>query len=238
MKTFKSSAVLLVTLLFTSTVAIAQSVQSNAADSGSSLPAGGGGASPAVAEDYATNLYFMAGPTWLRVARNLQFGSAYLYGGTVGFGWRLYEDDHEKDKLQIDAGVVAGSAKNSGAGYSNSIDYVASLTTLTFNYCKPLSLVRQGMWELRFSPTFGVACLHTNVSESYIRDNTPVLTKGADGSVTIAGGIGMGITCHVSKRMLIDVGWRFVQVRATNHTWGYLAPLNTNSVTLSSGWKF
>jgi len=169
-------------------------------------------------KDHGANLFFTIGPTWLNAKSD--YGNTNLYGATGAFGWRI----NKNNKIEIDIGVLGGTESEPYF----SIDYVTSMELFTYSYCIPLDT--KGSWEIRLSPSAGLAYIYTKFDSAYM--------WATDAAITFAAGGGAGVTFHTSNRFQLDLGYRYMRVGRTSYNWGELGALDTNSVTFSAGWKF
>jgi opacity protein-like surface antigen len=58
-----------------------------------------------------------------------------------------------------------------------------------------------------------------------------------DSDIAIAAGIGVGLPIHVSRRMFLDIGYRYLRIEKTEYNWGSLDAINTHSLAFLVGWK-
>jgi opacity protein-like surface antigen len=192
----------------------------------------------AVPKARGANLFLSVGPTYMN-AKSAEADSGTddvdLYGALVGFGWRI----DQWNKIQVEVGVLAGSESYtyySGGYYggvsSLNLDYVVVPELFTYSVCIPLAPSRR--CELRISPSIGGAYIFTD----YKYDSPSYWMTATDSDIALAAGIGVGLTIHVSQRMFLDIGYRYLRVGKTEYNWGSLDAINTHSLAFLVGWKF
>lgn len=210
--------------------------------------------------------FFIFGPTWMKVKGqyscmnldDVQIAGNWS-GATAALGWRM----GKYHKIQIDSSLITGKqaashysysytfSYSTGGGppfngstsykYNTNIDFKNYLNICTYSFCLPLG--KNGVWELRLSPSIGAAFHVTNyfwTSELYpwtgARETRT--DRSRDNDITYAAGGGIGMTIHISRQFLFDLGYRYMHMGKTSYDWGTITALNTNSLTLSAGWKF
>ena len=207
------------------------------------------------------NMFFMLEPTY--VDSHNSEGKVHLYGLTLAFGWRT----GIHGKFQIDSSLLFGSHDESRVytgvhydprygyyttidRYHGHVDYVVGLDAFTYSFIIPFD--KKGVFEMRLSPSVGVAYIYTNYKGSETvgsftpppgMGNTTIggytsNTAATDGQFALAGGGGVGFTLHTSKRFMLDLGCRYMSIGTTTYNWGKIPRQDTFAYTLMTGWKF
>ena len=165
--------------------------------------------------------------------QNLNF-----FGASASFGWRI--DAH--NIIQVDVAAL-GAYKD--RWYEEGYEETTALVTHLFTYSVCIPISPDWRWELRLSPSAGYA--YTNVSERWnyssgsVRHGSGYSGRDrweSDGDFSLACGAGAGVTFHVSGRVQLDAGYRYL--RATGpKIWGVRYDgMNLHAFTLSCGVKF
>lgn len=177
------------------------------------------------------NLYFDVGLQYLQTHlkySDYNYKENYnFYGANFVFGWRI--DPHNKIQAELSA---LGAYKDYGDGDEEA--WGMSNLLFTYGFCVPLGTSQQ--WELRLSPSIGFNSIYVRY-----RYNARDGWKNTN-DVTFSYGAGIGVTCHLSKRMYLDAGYRYLRASGPNLNFGYrditFDDMDTHAFTFSVGWKF
>ena len=181
-----------------------------------------------VPKAHGPNMFFTLGPTFMHTSN--EAGSVDLYGLTLAFGFRLSINT----KIQIDSSLLGGSHDEYiGYYYHGHVDYVVGLDAFSPSFIIPFD--EKGIFEIRLSPSIGLAYIYTNY-RGYLA--TGYYTTATDGKFAVAAGSSFGLTFHTSKRFMLDLGFRYMRIDETQFNWGIIPATNTYAYTFSAGWKF
>ncbi len=175
-----------------------------------------------------SNLFLDVGFQYLKTDLKTSFGDTRnynFYGINLAFGWRI----NANNKIQIDIAGL-GSYKDYGNGNEETLAAVPEL--FTYSYCIPLG--SNGRWELRLSPSIGFSYI-------FARDDySGYYGSGwqTDSDISFAYGAGVGVTCHVSKRVYLDLSYRYLRVTGPSLFDRNYEDMDTSAFTLACGWKF
>ena len=168
------------------------------------------------------NLFLHTGFQYMRAGNSYRRN---FFGVNVAFGLRL-NDWH---KIQVEISGL-GSASDYGGG--NTLTWGMGTQLFTYSLCIPFGESRRV--ELRLSPSLGT-------SFSYVREEWDLYYSSGwrtDGCYGLAAGAGAGLTIHVSKRIFLDAGYRYLRISGPK-LWGVTYDdMDTHSLNLSCGWKF
>jgi opacity protein-like surface antigen len=140
-----------------------------------------------------------------------------VYGLTDTLAYRI----DRQIKLQLESGFYY-DRMNIGGITAREIDIPLLFGV---NFCLPLG--KNDMLELHLTPTVGALFILTRID-----------FLGRDSDVAFACGVGLGLTFHPGKRVLIDVSYRYLRVRKTE-LYGVEIPWgNAHAFTTSVGFKF
>ena len=197
---------------------------------------------------------FVDSPT-TPIMLNIRGDAMSMYGASVTFGWRI--DRH--NKIQMEASVVGGRQEvwlpfspspygQPPYGQPIKTDYTMGMDLFTYDFCVPFG--RKGICEFHLAPSVGAAYIYSNsIKQSCYTSVSPVRVQSSGvKNFTYAAGVGAGLTFHVTKRVQLDLCYRYLRMGKIDHKWSvsdsshiefeYSQTLAPHSVTFSAGWKF